>query len=142
MDNLGIDLTLDNEGDIALNYKGDLMTTNEVEKMLSDSIKFDGEICLRESTYRRLEAEKSSYPFDVTFGVNLSNYLCVGITPEIMNAIKIQIETELIKDDRIISIKNIEVELFDNNRNLRIIIEVEVIGQDTICKMVFPYSLV
>ena len=139
--NLGNDIIVtSNEiesGDWIIGSNGDFLTTLDYEQQ-QDNIQFDGQICLMEDIYRRIFAEKGSYIFSIDFGANISEYLSNPIDENLFLLEEI-LQTEILKDDRVASVKaKLEI---NNYRTVNIIMSIRPIGSDRFSNFIFPYNL-
>jgi hypothetical protein len=136
---LGNDLMLDSDGDLILNTNGDFYTTEDAEYQITD-LPYRGYVCLNETIYRTVEAIKGSYPFDSDFGADIPTFVSRTVTPQLIENIKVNLITELIKDDRIKEVRQIDVE-FQPPKTLIVSIFVVPIGQNETSQFVFPYYI-
>src|SRR5882724_10925385 len=115
--NIGIDLMLsasdDGVGDLVIGDNGDFLTTEDYEAKLNPSlVKFEGFVCLHETIYRVLQANKGDWIRDQDFGANITEHVSAPVNSKLF-LLEQKIETELLKDDRIKSVDNVKMSFVD-----------------------------
>ena len=139
MANLGEDLIMTVDYDLAIGSNGDLVMTRDIEQNSPEGkIKFLGQVCLNESIYRIVESTKGEYPFDTEFGANITDYISQDLDDRFDEVVDI-IETELLKDDRIASVPSVLIEKSPKTNSVTIQVEVIPVGVNEISTFVFPF---
>lgn len=132
----GVDIKLDENGDIILNPNGDIMTTQDYEDS-KNTVKFTGYWSVMTAIMNRLSTAPGTYPFDPTFGSNLPARVSKVIDSNFANSTSLVVSQALLQDDRVKKVVGVSTEIIGGNIVV-IRATVILIGTDQVSELVFP----
>lgn len=141
-DNFGVDLMLDNNGDIMFTEDGDLLFTDVVEKKLytnSSYTRFEGYIAIREWVHDCIATVIGSNIYDSDFGTNIMLYQSRSFTT-VKQVVNQELEPALLKDARIKSVDYIKFQVVAINQ-INISVGVTTNTNQKPYEYVYPYVI-
>lgn len=131
----GVDIVLDNSGDIVFADNGDLLNTLDIEQTNPNKYQFEGQYNISTSLYNRLVTQLGDYQFDPTFGSNILAQIS-STSMFVEQSVKDFVKRALEEDSRVKEVKSIKTKR-DGNR-LSVNVKVRLIGSNIISEFVFP----
>lgn len=134
--NLGDDIMLDYDNDIAFNQYGDIMFTSDVENG-DFTIPFVGYIATREWLHDLIVTVIGSSTFDSNFGSNINYYL--GRPFEIIKrVVSEELPSQILKDKRFRRVIEASTRVIADDR-INIVLRVETVNNQQAQEFVFPF---
>lgn len=131
----GNDILL-SDGDIVVSPTGDLLTTEDYEKLNPEDARFEGYFSILYSIVSKLLTQKGDNVFEPEYGSVLSDLLSTPNSPNLKTQIRTAIQQALQEDDRVLSVNYVNVDQRD--RYVFVKAGVILIGEDSVSELVFP----
>lgn len=124
------------DGDISFTSQGDIYTTKEFEFANQDTTPFEGFYNIYFALTDRLITIKADNVFHSEYGSNLYNLLSSPNSSNFRKALEQTVRESLLADDRVKSIKSIDIEQKDSEVFVKV--NLMLIGADQASEFVFP----
>lgn len=135
---LGNDLLLSHDGDLQLSPRGDLMTTDDYDKIRSAP--FDGYYNLILSIWETLNAVPGEYAFQPEFGEDIGRFIGRNLTPQSMLQLKGLVTDAVERDERVREVTNVKIQYYNNT--IVIFVTLLAIGETSQQTLIFPQLII
>lgn len=133
--NYGVDVLMNQNGDLVFSANGDMATTKDYEQLNPDDYDFDGQYNVHISLLNRLMTPRGDYQFDPDFGAGIVEDIS-STDLGVIEKVRERVETALLLDSRVEAVKSVRVTKDQNYLNVEA--RITLVGANDVSTYVFP----